>query len=57
MTGHYPELSALGRVYSGRELILDGEVVAFEADGRPCFQSLQARAGRTEFDYRGWRRE
>jgi bifunctional non-homologous end joining protein LigD len=52
MTGHYPELSALGRVYSGRELILDGEVVAFEADGRPCFQSLQARAGRTEFGYR-----
>jgi ATP-dependent DNA ligase len=44
MTSHDPELFALGRAYSGRELILDGEVVAFEADGKALFpESAGAR--------------
>ncbi|WP_344318050.1 non-homologous end-joining DNA ligase [Acrocarpospora pleiomorpha] len=40
-TSRYPEISAL-RV-PGHELILDGEVVALDADGRPSFELLQRR--------------
>jgi bifunctional non-homologous end joining protein LigD len=43
ITGRYPELRELGRALAGREAVLDGEVVAFDADGRPSFQKLQGR--------------
>jgi bifunctional non-homologous end joining protein LigD len=39
----YPELRELGRALAGREAVLDGEVVAFDAEGRPSFQRLQSR--------------
>jgi bifunctional non-homologous end joining protein LigD len=42
VTGRYPELRPLGEALAGREVVLDGEVVAFE-DGRPSFQKLQGR--------------
>ncbi|HWT24003.1 MAG TPA: DNA polymerase ligase N-terminal domain-containing protein, partial [Solirubrobacteraceae bacterium] len=37
VTSRYPELRPLGEALAGREVIVDGEVVAFE-DGRPSFQ-------------------
>jgi bifunctional non-homologous end joining protein LigD len=43
VTPRYPELRELGRELGSREAILDGEVVAFDEDGRPSFQRLQRR--------------
>jgi bifunctional non-homologous end joining protein LigD len=42
IAGAYPELSALGPATAGRQLVLDGEIVAF-GDGRPSFEALQPR--------------
>jgi bifunctional non-homologous end joining protein LigD len=38
----YPELRALGPAAGDRQLVLDGEIVAF-ASGRPSFEALQPR--------------
>ena len=43
ITPRYPELRELGRALAGRQAVLDGEVVAFDAEGRPSFQRLQSR--------------
>ncbi len=43
ITSHYPELRALGAELGAREAVLDGEVVAFDDDGRPSFERLQSR--------------
>jgi bifunctional non-homologous end joining protein LigD len=42
-TERYPELRGMGRALGSREVVLDGEVVAFGDDGRPSFQRLQGR--------------
>ena len=42
VTSRYPELRPLGEALAGREVVLDGEVVAFD-EGRPSFQKLQGR--------------
>lgn len=43
VTSHYPELAGLGAALGGRAAVLDSEVVAFDAAGRPSFQLLQRR--------------
>lgn len=42
VTVAYPELRALGPAARAGQLVLDGEIVAFE-DGRPNFEALQER--------------
>jgi len=43
ITPQYPELHDLVRALGANEAILDGEIVAFDADGRPSFERLQQR--------------
>src|SRR5919108_4949255 len=37
VTARYPELSTIGEALADHAAILDGEVVAFDQDGRPRF--------------------
>jgi len=43
VTARYPELRGIGRTLGSHEALLDGEVVAFDAQGRPDFGLLQRR--------------
>ena len=47
MSGRYPELAAIGPALGGTEVMLDGEIVAFNESGVPSFQRLQKRMGLT----------
>jgi bifunctional non-homologous end joining protein LigD len=42
-TPRYPEVRELARELGARRLVLDGEVVAFDDEGRPSFERLQSR--------------
>ncbi len=42
ITATYPELHGLGAAAGSRQLVLDGEIVAFDG-GRPSFEALQQR--------------
>jgi bifunctional non-homologous end joining protein LigD len=43
VSARYPELRALGSQLGSREAVLDGEIVAFDEQGRPSFERLQRR--------------
>jgi bifunctional non-homologous end joining protein LigD len=43
ITKRYPELHRLNRALSSHSAILDGEIVAFDEEGRPSFGKLQHR--------------
>jgi bifunctional non-homologous end joining protein LigD len=43
ITAQYPEIRPLNRALSSHAAVLDGEVVAFDAEGRPSFERLQQR--------------
>jgi bifunctional non-homologous end joining protein LigD len=43
ITPRYPELGRLNRALSHHRAVLDGEVVALDAEGRPSFGALQRR--------------
>jgi bifunctional non-homologous end joining protein LigD len=42
-TPRYPEVRPLARELGARRVILDGEIVAFDGEGRPSFERLQSR--------------
>ncbi|MEU0154050.1 non-homologous end-joining DNA ligase [Micromonospora fulviviridis] len=43
VTRAYPELGELADLLAGRRAVLDGEIVALDADGRPSFSALRRR--------------
>ena len=47
VTARYPEIHAMGRAVGSSEVILDGEVVALDENGRPSFEEIQQRMGLT----------
>lgn len=47
VTARYPELEGIAKQLGKRSAVVDGEVVALDAEGRPRFQLIQQRMGLT----------
>ena len=47
VTARYPKLAGIAEALADHDAILDGEVVALDAEGRPRFQLIQSRMGLT----------
>ncbi|HEX5762658.1 MAG TPA: non-homologous end-joining DNA ligase [Solirubrobacterales bacterium] len=47
ITAQYPEVRRLSRQLGSRDAVLDGELVAFDPQGRPSFERLQQRIHQT----------
>ena len=47
-TREYPELQGLGEQLKHHDAVLDGEIVAFDENGRPTFEAWQRRGGYEE---------
>jgi bifunctional non-homologous end joining protein LigD len=45
LTAQFPELGALPQFVKGERVILDGEIVALDDEGRPSFSLMQQRTG------------
>ncbi|MBY0285667.1 MAG: DNA ligase [Mycobacteriaceae bacterium] len=43
ITATFPEMSSVSAAVGGRSVVLDGEIVALDRDGRPSFSRLQQR--------------
>jgi bifunctional non-homologous end joining protein LigD len=50
VTFRYPELAAASAYIDAKYAVLDGEIVALDASGRPNFQRLQSRVGLDDRD-------
>jgi len=44
LTNAYPSVAAAGQRLQADQAVVDGEIVAVQANGRPSFQALQHRA-------------
>ena len=51
VTGEYPQLQSLAADLADHHVILDGEVVALDADGVPSFGEMQNRARATRIEF------
>jgi bifunctional non-homologous end joining protein LigD len=47
ITAQYPEVRRLSRQLGARDAVLDGELIAFDEQGRPSFERLQQRIHQT----------
>jgi bifunctional non-homologous end joining protein LigD len=47
VTGQFPELAGLHRQLVARNAVVDGEIVAFDQEGRPSFERMQDRFHRS----------
>jgi bifunctional non-homologous end joining protein LigD len=48
VTAQYPEVRRISRALGARDAVLDGELVAFDENGRPSFERLQQRIHNTD---------
>jgi bifunctional non-homologous end joining protein LigD len=48
VTAQYPEVRRLARALGSRDAVLDGELLAFDENGKPSFERLQQRIHNTD---------